>query len=78
MDGDILVRTINNLRSPQALALPPGELLDQRRVISSEIAKHILDANVIQRFEQVMGRGVSARVGRFVAVPNAILCSFNL
>jgi hypothetical protein len=45
---DILMRTENDFGRPKAVRFKPGQFFDERRVISAEVAKQIIDPDLIK------------------------------
>jgi hypothetical protein len=61
--GGVLVRTAHDFRQRLAAFAAMRELLDDRGVIGAEIAEQILDADLVQPFEQIISAGEIADIG---------------
>ena len=70
--GGVLVRTAHHFRHHLAALAAMRHLLDDRRVIGAEITEQILDADLVQAFEKIIGRGEIGNVG--VAPDRCIHC----
>src|SRR5579872_2936359 len=65
--GHYLMRAQDHFGMLAPIAVPLGERLDQRHVIGAEIGENIIDAEIDQRFEEVMRGGMAAHA----ALPSA-------
>ena len=61
--GSILMRATHDARHRIAAFLPVRHLIDDRGVIGSKITKQIIDADLFQTFEQIIGRGEIGNIG---------------
>ena len=59
----IFVRTAHHGRHGLAEFTAMRHFLDDRRMIGAEVAKQIIDPDLLQPFEQVIGRGIVADIG---------------
>ncbi len=62
MNSRILVRAKNDRRHLSPDGLPRRHLFDDRRMIRSEIAKQILDADLVEAFEKIISGAVASVV----------------
>src|SRR5579872_1624893 len=69
--GDNFMRTQDDFRMFAALAIPRRERLDQRHMIGAEIGEDIFDAEIDQRFKEMM-------CGRMAAHAHAAFSATNL
>ena len=61
--GGVFVRAAHDVRHRLAAFTPMRHLLDDRRVIGAEITEQIVDADLFEALEQVIGAGEIANVG---------------
>jgi hypothetical protein len=59
----VLVRAADRLRHRLAALLAVGQLLDDRRMVGAEIAKEIVDADLVEAFQQEIGGRMGLRIG---------------
>ena len=57
MRGGVLVRAAHHARHRLAAFAAMRHLVDDRRVIGAEIAKQVIDADLAEAFEEIIGRG---------------------
>jgi hypothetical protein len=62
--GGVLVRAEDDVRQLLAALLAARHLLDDRRVVSAEVAEQMLDPNLVQAFQEIIGGGVVGSVRR--------------
>ncbi len=63
MRGRVLVRAAHHAGHRLAAFPAMRHLVDDRRVIGAEIAEQIIDADLVEAFEQVIGRGEIGNIG---------------
>ena len=61
--GGVLVRAAHHAGHRFAALLAMRHLVDDRGVVGAEIAKQIIDADLAQALEEIIGRGVIGNVG---------------
>ena len=62
MRRGVLVRAEHHVRHLLAALLPLRHRLDRRRVVGAEVAEQVLDAELVQPLDEVIGGGVLGRV----------------
>ena len=62
MRRGVLVRAEHHVRHLLAALLPVRHRLDGRRVVGAEVAEQVLDAELVQALDEVVGGGVLGRV----------------